>query len=348
MIEEPGMAPQGRGRIACFGEMLLRLSAPDGELLLQSGRLLAHFGGAEANVAVSLARLGHHARSLTVLPDNPIGEAAAGELRRHGVDLEFVARRPGRMGLYFLTPGEVLRPSEVLYDRVGSAFAEMGPEGYDFVAALAGCDWLHLSGITPAVSEKAAAAALAAVREAARLGVKVSFDGNYRAKLWAAWGGEARPVLRELVAHAEILFGDDRDIALVLGRSFDHLDPIARRTAAAEAAFETFPKLKRVVCTVRHEPAVRRQRLSGFLAARQGVCTTPEIDLEAVVDRIGAGDAFAAGVLHGVIQGMADERALRCGLAAAAFKHSIRGDFNPARAEDIEAALADRDLSVRR
>jgi 2-dehydro-3-deoxygluconokinase len=348
MTEEPGMAPQARGRIACFGEMLLRLSAPDGELLLQSGRLLAHFGGAEANVAVSLARLGHHARSLTVLPDNPIGEAAAGEMRRHGVDLEFVARRPGRMGLYLLTPGEVRRPSEVLYDRAGSAFAETGPEDYDFAAALAGCDWLHLCGITPAVSEKAAAAALAAVRAAGRLGVKVSFDGNYRAKLWAAWGGDAKPVLRELMEHAAILFGDDRDIALVLDRRFDHEDPVARRTAAAEAAFEAFPKLRRVASTVRQEPAVRRQRLSGFLASRQGVCTTPEIDLEDVVDRIGGGDAFAAGVLHGVIGGMTDERALRFGLAAAAFKHSVRGDFNLASAGDIEAALADSGLSVRR
>lgn len=348
MTEERGTAPKVRGRIACFGEALLRLSAPDGELLLQSGRMLAHFGGAEANVAVSLARLGHHARSLTVLPDNPIGEAAAGELRRHGVDLAFALRRPGRMGLYFLTPGEVLRPSEVLYDRAGSAFAETGPEAYDFAAALAGCDWLHLSGITPAVSEKAAAAALAAVRAAAALGVKVSFDGNYRAKLWAAWGGQARPVLRELVEHAELLFGDARDIALVLDRSFDHGDPSIRCAAAAEAAFEAFPKLQRLACTLRQEPAVRRQRLGGFLASREGICRAPEIDLQDVVDRIGAGDAFAAGVLHGLITGMADERALRFGLAAAAFKHSVRGDFSLARAEDIEAALEDPGLSVRR
>jgi 2-dehydro-3-deoxygluconokinase len=148
--------------------------------------------------------------------------------------------------------------------------------------------------------------------------------------------------------HAELVFGDARDIALVLDRSFDLDQPIARNAAAAAAAFEAFPRLQRLVCTLRQEPAVRRQRLSGFMASREGVCHTPEIDMQDVVDRIGAGDAFAAGVLHGLIRGMADERALRFGLAAAAFKHSVRGDFNLARAEDIEAAMGDPGLSVRR
>ncbi|WP_158917244.1 sugar kinase [Caulobacter sp. S45] len=343
---------QGSARVsatvACFGELMLRLAAPDSELLLQSGRLLAQFGGAEANVGVSLAHFGHRVRAITVLPDNPIGEAALGELRRHGVDTSFLKRRPGRMGIYFLTPGAVLRPSEVLYDRAGSAFAETGADEYDFETALAGCDWLHLSGITPAVSPQAAAAALAAVRMASRLGVKVSFDGNYRAKLWAAWGGDARPVLKELVSHADLLFGDDRDVALILERSFDDPDPTARRTAAAQVAFDAFPRLQQIACTLRTEHAVCRQALSGFMATRQGVHRAPELTLEGVVDRIGTGDAFAAGVLHGLTTGMEAERALRFGLAAAAFKHSTPGDFSPARLEDIEAGLSETGLHVRR
>lgn len=335
-------------QVACLGEVLLRLSAPDNEVLLQTGRLLAHFGGAEANVAVSLASFGHEARVLTTLPDNSIGDAAAGELRRHGVDTRFASRRPGRMGIYFLTPGAVLRPSEVLYDRSGSAFAETGPEGYDFEAALSGCDWLHLSGITPAVSAKAAAVALEAVRTASRLGVKVAFDGNYRAKLWAAWGGEARPVLKELLSHAELLFGDDRDVALILEQSFDHADPVARRTAAAEVAFKAFPRLQRMVCTLRTEHSVCRQGLGGFMATRTGVHQAPELLLEGVVDRIGTGDAFAAGVLHGLHTGLDPEHALRFGLAAGAFKHSVPGDFNFARLADVEAALSEAGLHVRR
>jgi 2-dehydro-3-deoxygluconokinase len=343
---EPARA--GGGRVACLGEPLLRLSAPDGELLLQSARLLAHFGGAEANVAVSLACLGDDARFLGALPDNPLGQSFAGELRRHGVELSFAPRRPGRMGLYFLTPGAVLRPSEVLYDRAGSAFAEAGPDAYDFDGALAGCDWLHLSGITPAVSAQAAEAALEAVRAAVRLGVKVSFDGNYRARMWAAWGGEPRPVLHELVGHASLLFGDHRDVGLVLGGAFDHADPMERRAAAAAAAFEAFPRLERMAGTLRAEPSVRRQGVAAFLATREDVALAPELALEGVVDRIGTGDAFAAGVLHGLIGGMTAERCLRFALAASAFKHSVLGDFSPAQAADIEAALADAGLAVRR
>ncbi|MHB8287271.1 MAG: PfkB family carbohydrate kinase, partial [Caulobacteraceae bacterium] len=155
-------ATSARG-VACFGEMLLRLSAPESERLLQSARLTARFGGAETNVAVSLASLGHPARLITALPDNAIGQAAAGELGRHGVDAQFVLSRPGRMGLYFLTPGAVVRPSDVLYDRAGSAFAETQDQEFGFDDALEGCGWLHLSGITPAVSGKAAQAALTAV-----------------------------------------------------------------------------------------------------------------------------------------------------------------------------------------
>jgi 2-dehydro-3-deoxygluconokinase len=347
MADDQGSAG-ARATVACFGEMLLRLSSPDNELLLQSGRLLAHFGGAEANVAVSLAHFGHSARVLTTLPDNPIGDAAAGELRRHGVDARFVTRRPGRMGIYFLTPGAVRRPSEVLYDRAGSAFAESGPETYDFETALAGCDWLHLSGITPAVSAQASAAALAAVRTAHRLGVKVAFDGNYRAKLWAAWGGDARPVLKEILAHADLLFGDDRDVALILEQNFTETDSVARRLAAAEVAFKAFPKLQRMVCTLRTEHALCRQGLGGFMATRQGSHLAPELMLEGVVDRIGTGDAFAAGVLHGLTTGLDADGALRFGLAAGAYKHSVPGDFNFARLTDIEAALSEAGLHVRR
>jgi 2-dehydro-3-deoxygluconokinase len=343
MADEKGRA------VACFGEMLLRLSAPGGEALLQSSRLNANFGGAEANVSVALARFGHPARLVTTLPENGIGEAARAELRRHGVDISCLRWAEGRMGLYFLTPGAVLRPSEVLYDRAASAFALTGAEAYDFDAALEGCAWLHLSGITPAVSAAATQAALAAVRAADRLGVKVSFDGNYRAKLWAAWGGEAQPVLRELLSHAEVLFGDHRDLSLILGGQFDQADPIARRTTAAEAAFNAFPRLQRMACTLRTETAISRQGLAGFLADRgQAPVSAPELTLEGVVDRIGAGDAFAAGILHGSICDLTPVETLRFALAAAAHKHSIPGDFSYATRRDIDAALAETSLHVRR
>ena len=207
--------------IACFGEILLRLGAPHSELLLQTRTLVGHIGGAEANVGVALAQWGHSATVVSVLPDNSLGHAAAGELRRHGVRTDSIQYRPGRMGLYFLTVGAGQRPSEVLYDRENSAFALAPPELIDWSGVLSEVSWLHLSGITPAVGPQSAEAALRAARTARSLGVAVSFDCNYRAKLWERWHGDARPILRELVEQADLLFAEQRDISLILGLSFD-------------------------------------------------------------------------------------------------------------------------------
>jgi 2-dehydro-3-deoxygluconokinase len=336
------------GRVLCFGELLMRLSAPDHELLLQSARLDARFGGAEVNVAVSLAHFGDGARLLSAVPDNALGAAALAEVRRHGVETGDVRQAPGRLGLYFLTPGAVRRPSEVLYDRAGSVFAETAPEDLDFETALEGCTWLHVSGVTPAVGPTASACVLALIAAAKSSGVKVSFDGNYRAKMWAAWRGDGPAILRRILQSADLLFGDERDVALVLGVTFQG-DLMARRQAAAEAAFDAFPSLERICATVRLEHGVDDQELSATLHTRQGdVRQTATLRLTGVVDRIGAGDAFAAGVLHGLLKPWPDEQTLAFGLAAAAFKHSIPGDFNLASEAAILEALSDHGLSVRR
>ena len=205
------------GRIACFGELLLRLGAPGRELLLQSPRLEVVVGGAEANVAVSLARFGHPVAMLGTVADNALGHAALGELRRHGVDTAPVRLAAGRMGLYFLATGAGYRPSEVLYDRAGSAFATAPADAYDWPALLRGAGWLHVSGVTPALGPPTAAAAADAVRAAVAAGLRVSFDGNFRPSLWAAWGADPAPLLRPLLDGAEIAFeGADRLIAVEL------------------------------------------------------------------------------------------------------------------------------------
>jgi 2-dehydro-3-deoxygluconokinase len=336
------------GRVLCFGELLMRLSAPDHELLLQSARLDARFGGAEVNVAVSLAHLGDRARLLTALPDNALGAAALGEVRRHGVEAGGVRRAPGRLGLYFLTPGAVRRPSEVLYDRAGSVFAETAPEDFDIETALEDCAWLHVSGVTPAVGPNASASVLELIAAAKARGVKVAFDGNYRAKMWAAWRGDGPAVLRQILQSADLLFGDERDVALVLGATFEG-DLTARRQAAATAAFEAFPSLERICATVRVEHSVDDHELSATLQTRDGgAYQTQPLRLSGIVDRIGAGDAFAAGVLHGLLQHWPNERTLAFGLAASAFKHSVPGDFNLAGEAAILDAMADSNLSVRR
>lgn len=336
-------------RIVCFGELLLRLGAPGRQMLLQSPQFEVFVGGAEANVAVSLARFGHDSAQVGVIPDNPLGAAAAGELRRHGVDTRSLRTGPGRMGLYFLTPGAVHRPSEVLYDRAGSAFALAGPGAYDWPVLLAGADWLHLSGVTPALGERAATAAIAAAREARRLGVKVSFDGNYRPKLWEAWNGDAPGLLKQILANTDLLFADHRDMAVVLGHEFAQDSAEKRVDAAAAAAFAAFPGLGRLVTTLRTQHSVDHHALSARLVTRDGrVFQAGSHEIAPIVDRIGAGDAFAAGVLHGLIGGQDDGDALRFGLGAACLKHSLPGDFNLLGVDDVVSFVNQGRFDVRR
>ncbi|MBV6319469.1 sugar kinase [Duganella violaceipulchra] len=324
------------GHVLCFGELLLRLSAPRGELLLQSPALHTCIGGAEANVAVSLARFGHEVAMAGVLPDNPLGHAARDALRGHGVDTRPLVFQPGRMGLYFLTPGAVQRPAEIVYDRAGSAFAQYDPTRYDWPALLRGASLLHLSGVTPALGGRAAQAALAAARAACELGVPVSFDGNYRASLWAAQGQDGAAVLAELMRHVDLAFAGQRDIALLLGRP--ELADVERQTQAVAAAFQAFPRLRHLACTVRVQHGVERHELSAQLHTRDASLATAARTMDGIVDRIGAGDAFAAGLLHGLRRRWPAARALEFALAAATVKHAIAGDFNLASEAQVLAA----------
>ena len=327
--------------IVCFGELLLRLGAPGRELLLQSPRLEVHVGGAEANVAVALARLGHPAAMVSRVPDNALGQSAVGHLRRHGVDVAGVATGPGRMGLYFLSPGAGLRPTDIVYDREGSAFALADPSGFDWDQLLAGAKRLHLSGITAALGEGPAQAASGAAEAAAGRSIPVSFDVNYRASLWARRSGDARQILGRLIAGADILFGNHRDISLLLGREFAG-EGAERRRAAAEAAFEAYPGLRLVASTARGWSTRKSHRLSARIDARDGEVQTEEVTVAGIVDRIGAGDAFAAGVLHGLTGDNGLEQAVNAGLALACLKHGLPGDSSLFDARAIEQFLAGR------
>jgi 2-dehydro-3-deoxygluconokinase len=327
------------GRIVCFGEALLRLAAPGRELLLQSGRLDVHVGGAEANVAVALACLGHEVAMVGALPDNPLGRAARGFLRAHGVDTGGVRESAGRMGLYFLAPGAGLRASEVIYDREGSAFVSACAQGFDWPRLLDGAGLLHLSGITPALGPQAAAAALAAAETANALGVPVAFDGNYRARLWDAWDSDPRGILTRLVATADILFGNYRDIGLLLDTAFSGDGP-QRRRAAAEAAFAHFERLRIIASTARHVDDADRHRIAARSDTREDCVQTDEIVVAGIVDRIGGGDAFAAGVLHGLTNGAALADMVHGGLALACLKHTLPGDAALFREADLDAFRA--------
>ena len=334
------------GRTICFGELLLRLTAPGRELLFQSPRLDLHFGGAEANVAVGLANLGHPVGMISRVPDNAIGRAALAWLRANGVDVDGISAAPGRMGLYFLSQGAGLRASQITYDREGSSFAAASPSDFDWDRLLDGADLLHMSGITPALGPGGSALAVAAAEAARRLGIAISFDANYRAQLWDRWDGRPKETLTRLMSLATIAFANHRDMSLLLGRDFGGDGP-ERRRAAADAAFDAFPDLALIASTARHVDSADAHRISARVDSREEGAQTEELHLTAIVDRIGGGDAFAAGVLHARLEGEGVETMARTGLALACLKHSLAGDASLFTRQDIEAFLAGG-LDVRR
>jgi 2-dehydro-3-deoxygluconokinase len=332
--------------IVFFGELLIRLTAPGRELLMQSHDFAVHVGGAEANVAVGLAHLGHDTAMVSAVPNNALGRGAVSAIRAHNVDCSNVQARDGRMGLYFLAQGAGLRASEIVYDRLGSSFAHMNAADFDWDILLRDAKMLHLSGITPALGPQSAEAALAAAKAAARLGVPISFDGNYRAMLWDRWDSDPRAILSELIGYANILFGNHRDISLVLGQDFSG-DGADRRREAALAAFDAFPALKLIASTARHLVSADHHQLSARVDLRDSFAQTADVNVTGIIDRIGAGDAFAAGVLHAHFAGENAEAIAKSGLALTCLKHSLPGDASLFGKADIDAFL-DGNLDVRR
>lgn len=314
--------------------------------MLQTPQLRVAYGGAEANVAIGLAHLGHRVAMVSAVPDNALGRAAYQFVRGHGVDTGGVQMRDGRMGLYFLTQGAGLRASDIIYDRAASAFASAMADMFDWPALLQGATMLHLSGITAALGPESAKAAIQAARAAREMGVSISFDSNYRQRLWGAWDSDPRAILTELVGFADTLFGNHRDVSLLLGRSFSG-EGADRRRAAAEAAFAAFPDLKRIASTARHVVDADRHRIAARLDLPEKGYQTEEVAVSGIVDRIGGGDAFAVGILHGVLSNANAEATVASGLALTCLKHSLPGDASIFRQDDIEAFLSGG-LDVRR
>lgn len=313
------------GPVVCFGELLLRLTTAE-RLLSQADGFDLAVGGAEANVAAALASLGHVVRFASVVSDGALGDRALAALRSAGVDTAGISRAPGRMGLYFMEAGSGPRPSAITYDRADSAFARADPAGIDFASLLDGARLLHCGGITPALGPNGVALARAANAAARKAGVPVCFDGNYRARLWDAWDSNPRAVLRELVGDATILIGNHRDISLLLGQEFRG-DGAVRRREASEAAFAEFPNLHLIASTARHLVTSDCHRLAARVDTRDEAHQTPAMEVTGIVDRIGTGDAFAAGVLDAWLTGGDVCAMAQTGLALSALKHTLRGDM---------------------
>ena len=337
--------------IATFGEVMLRLTPPGFERLLQSPHLTATFGGGEANVAISLAQFGLDSRYITVLPPaNPLADNFVGELGRFGVDASQIVRAPGRMGIYFVETGANQRPSKVLYDREYSAIALAPPGSINWNAALNNASWFHISGITPAISSSAAELALESVHAAKRLGLQVSCDLNFRKNLWR-WGKKANEVMPELLKHTDVCIANEEDCQNSINVHVDidvESGSLEREKyqELCERVMATFPNLKMLAITLRESRNASTNGWSACLHDGKEFRLSKLYDITHIVDRVGGGDSFAAGLIYGLTRLGSTQEALEFAVAASCLKHSIPGDFNRFTVAEVKA-LADGDGSGR-
>jgi len=327
-----------------FGELMLRLAPPGFERFLQSPHFLASFGGGEANVAVALAQFGVSAAYVTVLPENnALADAAAGELRRFGVDTSHIARGKGRMGLYYIEAGANQRPSKVIYDREHSAIALAKRGALDWDNIFLSACWYHLTGITPAVSASAADLALESISKAREKSITVSCDLNYRKNLWN-WGKRAHEFMPELAQQVDIVIANEEDVQMALGISTDidvhsgRLDN-AQYESLTTRVLQQYPNLKAIAITLRESKSASHNGWSACLNNRQEFLISRHYDITHIVDRVGSGDSFAAGLIYGFQQLPTHRDSLEFAVAASCLKHSTSGDFSRSTREEVEALI---------
>ena len=328
-----------------FGEIMLRLKSPGVERFFQSPMLEATFGGGEANVAVSLSNYGCDAAYLTVLPKkNALADHCIGELRRFGVDTSRVLRGPGRMGIYFLEGGANQLPSKVIYDREGSAIAMAKPGDIDWDKALEGIGWFHITGITPAISETAMELSLESVKEAKKRGITVSCDLNYRKNLWN-YGKTAPEVMRELTKYVDVAIANEEDVQKSLAITNDvqvehgSLDR-DKYKALSDEVLKQYPDLKLIAITLRESKNADMNGWAACLNDRTAFIESRYYDITDIVDRVGGGDSFSAGLIYGLTHYKSHAEALEFAVAASCLKHSIAGDFNRVDVSDVEKLMS--------
>ncbi len=317
---------------------MLRLSTPGFGRFVQSTSLNVNYGGGEANVAAAVAFLGLPARHVTRFPANEWGYAAAAAYRRNGVDTSrIVFGENERMGVYFLEFGAMMRPTKVIYDRAGSAFATLKPEEFDWETILADAGWFHFTGITPGISESAARACAEAVEMANRLGIPVSADVNSRKNLWQ-WGRSAAEVMTELTAGCDLIVCGGGDAEELFDIRADKTDPDGKFASMCKQIQARFPRVKKILTTKRGSISANHNTLMGRCWNGQLLETTT-YDLVPMVDRIGGGDAFLGGFIYATQTYPTDQQALDFATAASALKHSIEGDFSLVSAAEVEAVM---------
>ena len=326
-------------KIVTLGEIMLRLSPAGQYRFVQADEFDVIYGGGEANVAVSCANYGHDAYFVTKLPTHEIGQAAINSLRRYGVNTNFIARGGERVGIYYAETGASMRPSKVIYDRAHSSISEANPEDFDFDAIMEGADWFHWSGITPAISDKAAELTRLACEAAKRHGVTVSVDLNFRKKLWTS--EKAISIMKPLMKYVDVCIGNEEDAELCLGFKPD-ANVEAGETGAAgyHKIFEQMAKefdFKYVISTLRESFSATHNGWKALIYNGKEFYESKRYDINPIIDRIGGGDSFSGGIIHGLLTKKTQGEALEFAVAASALKHTINGDFNLVYEAEVES-----------
>lgn len=322
-----------------FGEIMLRLTPPGHDVLFQTPRLEATFGGAEANVAVSLANYGEDVAFVTAAPANPIGDAMLRELRGFGVDTRFIRRCGDRLGVYYTETGSNMRPSKVIYDRAHSSVSEVEPGDFDWEIIFDGAKWFHTTGITPAIAEGTAKTALEAMKRAKEKGLTVSCDLNYRKKLWK-WGKTPKEVMSEMAQYIDVMIANEEDCQKCLGIELDvdvtsgKLDT-SKYEALARKIMATYKNVQYLAVSLRESISADWNNWSVVLASKDRFYVSKKYEIRDIVDRIGGGDSFGSGLIWGLNNLDGPQAAVEFAAAASALKHTVYGDFNRVSRDDV-------------
>ncbi|MFY0602972.1 MAG: sugar kinase [Flavobacteriaceae bacterium] len=330
-------------KVITFGEVMMRLSPPGYEKFSQASSFELVYGGGEANVAISCAYLGMKAAHVTRFPDNALGKSATQFLRKHWLSTEHVIYGDNMIGKYFLEKGAVHRPSEVIYEREGSSFSLIEPSMIDWEDVLKGADWFHWTGITPAISEGAAKCCQDAIRTANKMGITVSGDINSRNNMWK-YGKSMQEIIPDLVQNCDVVITSSRGIREMfgLGQEDDKFQDLAKQL------IDVFPNIKKVVKKTRRTLSASHHQIQGKLWNGEDYIKTDMLNITHIIDRVGTGDAFAAGLIYGLLH-YDDEKALDFASAACALKHTIPGDVNTVSLKNIESLMeGDTSGAIRR
>jgi 2-dehydro-3-deoxygluconokinase len=325
-------------KVVTLGEIMLRLTSPGHLRFVQSDSFDVTYGGGEANVSAALCNYGLNGTFVSKVPNNAIGQSAINHLRRYGVDTQFVARGGDRLGIYFLETGASMRASQVIYDRAGASIADVDASEFDFDKIFEGASWFHTTGITPALSDKAAALTLAALKAAKAKGITTSIDLNFRKKLWTK--EKAREVMTGLCEYVDVCIGNEEDADLCLGFKAANTD-VTKGELNLDGFKDVFKQMqakfgfKFIASSLRESHSASDNGWSALVYDGSEFYHTKHYEVR-IVDRVGSGDSFASGLIYGLVTGMPMAEAAEFGVAASAIKHTIPGDLNHATLSDVK------------